>query len=67
MNPNAMRSNDGFNCLPEDSGVDLNRNYPLYWGISKSYDLPGGKQYEECKDKCGECYMGESPLSEPET
>ena len=54
-----MKNDEGFSCLPEDTGVDLNRNYPLYWGISKTYD--------ECKDKCGECYRGDSPLSEPET
>ena len=47
-----MKNDEGFSCLPEDTGVDLNRNYPLYWGISKSYDFPGGKTYDECKDKC---------------
>ena len=48
MSPMAMRSNQGYDCPAEDSGVDLNRNYPLYWGLSKTYDVGGGKQYDEC-------------------
>jgi len=37
-------------------GVDLNRNYDVYWG-------EGGSSTNPCSDT----YMGESPASEPET
>ncbi len=67
MSPLAKRSDQGYDCPAEDSGVDLNRNYPLYWGLSKTYEIGGGKLYDECQDKCGECYRGQAPLSEPET
>lgn len=34
MNPEAVRSIKDFECLSEDSGVDLNRNYGVDWGVS---------------------------------
>ena len=34
MSPYAMYSEQGkFNCSEEDSGVDLNRNYGVDWGV----------------------------------
>ena len=33
MSPNAVKSiENGFECAPEDSGVDLNRNWPVDFG-----------------------------------
>jgi len=33
MSPNATRSNKGYTCAIEDSGVDLNRNYGVDFGV----------------------------------
>jgi len=34
MSPFAQYSEQGkFNCSEEDSGVDLNRNYGVDWGV----------------------------------
>jgi len=33
MNPNATKSKKGYTCAIEDSGVDLNRNYPIDFGV----------------------------------
>jgi len=53
MNPNLTS-----NCTrQEDKGVDLNRNYAVYW------DKPGGNS----PDPCAESYRGTHPFSEPET
>lgn len=41
----------------EEYGVDLNRNYGVYW------DKPGGNS----EDPCAENFRGEHPFSEPET
>ena len=41
----------------ESAGVDLNRNYGVYW------DKPGGSS----EDPCNDSYRGEHPFSEPET
>lgn len=35
MSPNATRSTKGYECAIEDSGVDLNRNYPVDWGVAE--------------------------------
>ena len=36
MNPDATwNSNKGFQCLPEDSGVDLNRNYGVDFDVGE--------------------------------
>jgi len=50
-----IKSNMGQKCRPEDSGVDLNRNYGVSWGIN----IP--------LDPCDECFNGRGPFSEPET
>ena len=42
---------------PDDNGVDLNRNYPVYW------DKPGGNSIDPCADN----FRGAHPFSEPET
>ena len=34
MNPQAVKSIKDYQCLPEDSGVDLNRNYGVDWSVS---------------------------------
>ena len=40
MNPNARRSSTGnFECLEEDSGVDLNRNWGEDFGVSESIQV----------------------------
>ena len=39
MNPNAVKSLKGKLCSDADSGVDLNRNYPLYWGTPETFTL----------------------------
>lgn len=39
MNPNANKSLKGKICSDADSGVDLNRNYPLYWGTPETFTL----------------------------
>ena len=33
MNPNATKSLKGYTCAVEDSGVDLNRNYGVDFGV----------------------------------
>ena len=38
QNPNAAKSPKNGACRPEDSGVDLNRNYGMDWGIFESKD-----------------------------
>jgi len=69
MNPNAVKSLKGKICSDADSGVDLNRNYPLYWGTPETFTLGETASYEndDCIDPCGECYRGEYAFSEPET
>jgi hypothetical protein len=69
MNPNARRSVDNFDCLPEDSGVDLNRNWKEDWGVSEAIQVGLSKEhtYDSCADPCGECYRGKEPFSEPES
>ena len=44
-------------CSNESLGVDLNRNYPFFNDIIKSFKFR----------PCGQEYMGEYPFSEPET
>ena len=68
MNPEAVRSVKDFECLPEDNGVDLNRNYGADWGVSDQTQIGlGDNMYDSCADPCGECYRGKKPFSEPET
>jgi len=46
------------------SGVDLNRNYAIDFGV----DTRSGSENEnECVDVCSECYRGTQPFSEKET
>ena len=52
-----MNFENAQNCSAENSGVDLNRNYGVYW------DKPGGNS----PDPCAESYRGTHPFSEPET
>jgi hypothetical protein len=33
MSPNATQSLSGYTCAVEDSGVDLNRNYGIDFGV----------------------------------
>lgn len=66
MNPQAVRSVKEFDCLAEDSGVDLNRNYGVDWGVGDK-DQVGFTLEDACADPCGECYRGKSAFSEPET
>lgn len=44
-------------CGHEESGTDLNRNWPIDW---KAFDAKNNEQV------CGEYWPGASPLSEPE-
>jgi len=68
QNPNAVESNgkNKTKCAPEDSGVDLNRNYGVDWGNGNRKDYGHGEE-DECADPCGECYRGTSAFSEKET
>ena len=50
-NRNPNTSTSAFNC----KGVDINRNYSIYWGELGSTD-----------DICNDSYHGISPISEPE-
>ena len=43
-------------CTNESLGVDLNRNYPYFTNITRSFKFR----------PCGQEYMGEYPFSEPE-
>lgn len=52
-----MNSSLKDKCSDTDMGVDLNRNYGVYW------DLPEGNS----PDPCAEAYRGTHPFSEPET
>ena len=52
-----MNPNNSANCSSDQRGVDLNRNYAVYW------DKPGGNS----PDPCNEAYRGPHPFSEPET
>lgn len=69
MSPDAIKSKKGYTCAPEDSGVDLNRNYPIDFGIGvrTQVGLGADNSIDECEDPCGECYRGPSALSEPES
>lgn len=71
MSPDAQRSDSNdIVCLPEDSGVDLNRNWGVDFNVSDSQyqvGLAQGKLFDDCADPCGECYRGKEPFSEPET
>mmetsp|Transcript_31175 Transcript_31175/g.47704 ORF Transcript_31175/g.47704 Transcript_31175/m.47704 type:complete len:142 (+) Transcript_31175:1111-1536(+) len=69
MSPHAMKSTDGFDCKPEDSGVDLNRNYELSFGVGErtQVGLTKDNLFDDCADPCGECYRGPHAFSEPET
>jgi hypothetical protein len=69
MNPNATKSLKGCTCAVEDSGVDLNRNYGVDFGVGvkTQVGLAQTDLVDECADPCGECYRGPSPLSEPES
>ena len=69
MNPDAMKSADGTPCKPEDSGVDINRNYGVDWGVGELTQVGASEQnkVDECKDPCGECYRGKEAFSEPES
>lgn len=66
QNPQAMQSLANVPCKPEDSGVDLNRNYGMDWGAGNRKDYGHGVE-DECADPCGECYRGASAFSEKET
>jgi hypothetical protein len=60
MRRKNMNFTGGENCdggLTSQRGVDLNRNYAVYW------DKPGGNS----PDPCAENYRGPYPFSEPET
>ena len=35
MSPHATQSTKGYTCAEEDSGVDLNRNYGVDWGVAE--------------------------------
>jgi hypothetical protein len=35
MSPNATYSTKGYTCADEDSGVDLNRNYAVDFGVAE--------------------------------
>lgn len=35
MSPNATYSTKGYTCAEEDSGVDLNRNYAVDFGVAE--------------------------------
>jgi hypothetical protein len=52
-----MNSEHADKCKGDDMGVDLNRNYAVFW------DKPGGNS----ADPCEESYRGNHPFSEPET
>ena len=69
MSPNARKSKEGFECLPEDSGVDLNRNYDISFGFGEKTQvgLSQSNTFDDCADPCGECYRGPYAFSEPET
>jgi len=43
-------------CSQDDSGVDLNRNFPFRWGLNNG----------SSSNKCAQTYRGQSPGSEPE-
>jgi murein tripeptide amidase MpaA len=61
QNPSAMVSPEKGQCAPEDSGVDLNRNYGMDWGVVEGADK------EDSIDPCGESFKGASAFSEKET
>lgn len=72
QSPDAKRSNTytQYECLPEDAGVDLNRNWGVSFNVSdQAYQvgLAKGTLSDDCGDPCGECYRGAEPFSEPET
>ena len=66
QNPEARTSLAGKICKPEDSGVDLNRNYAMDWGNGNRADYGHGEE-DLCSDPCGDCYRGKEPFSEKET
>ena len=70
MSPEAQQSMYSKEvCKPEDSGVDLNRNWGVdfYEKVSQEEAGPQDKVWDDCSDPCGECYRGKEPFSEPET
>lgn len=69
MSPNAAQDAQNTTCLPQDSGVDLNRNYGVDWGVGAKTQigLDPSNKVDECANPCGECYRGSEPFSEPET
>lgn len=68
QNPDAVESigKNKTKCAPEDSGVDLNRNYGVDWGNGNRKNYGHGEE-DECADPCGDCYRGTSAFSEKET
>lgn len=69
MNPNAAKDKEGTACTPEMSGVDLNRNWGVDFGVAQTTQigLNVNNKVDECAEACGECYRGPEPFSEPET
>lgn len=69
MNPNAIKDKDGTPCRSEMSGVDLNRNWGVDFGVGSTTQigLDSKNRVDECAEACGECYRGPEPFSEPET
>lgn len=53
-----LRDNDGDGQITISDGVDLNRNFPSFWGYENEGSTPIGSD---------ETYRGMSPNSEPET
>lgn len=69
MNPNAVKDKTGTPCQNEMTGVDLNRNWGVDFGVAQTTQigLNVNNRVDECADSCGECYRGPEPFSEPET
>lgn len=69
MNPNAIKDKTGTPCQAQMSGVDLNRNWGVDFGVAQTTQigLNVNNRVDECADSCGECYRGTEPFSEPET
>ena len=67
MNPDAtfdMKGKKKIECSPEQTGVDLNRNYGVDFGVDTRL---GSETEDECHEVCSECYRGTEAFSEKET